>query len=96
MNDHGTKGHFAANQDFGNISKLLFNQKLWQGTKPVYKFMLINSLLAIKLKAAPNGNPTNDFHWMQKYSSLIVVQCTTPSRPIIFYCPNLDGLTGKF
>ena len=31
------------------------------GTKPVCKFIVIISLLAIELKATPNGNPTNNF-----------------------------------
>ena len=40
-----------------------------RGTKPTYKFMMINPLLAIELKATPKYNPTNDFHWRQKSSS---------------------------
>ena len=44
------------------------------GIKPAYKFMMIISLLAIKFKLTPNGNPTNDTYWRQKSSSLNVVQ----------------------
>ena len=32
-----------------------------RGTKPALKFMVITPLMATKLKAAPNDNPTNDF-----------------------------------
>ena len=66
------------------------------GTKPNYKFMVINSLLAIELKAIPIGNPTDNFYSKQKSSSLNVVQYDTISRSIIFYCQNLNNLTGKF
>ena len=38
--------------------------------------MVIISLLAIELKATSSGNPTSDFYWRQKSSSLNVVQCT--------------------
>ena len=67
-----------------------------RGTKPAYKFMVINPLVAIELKATPNGNPTNDFYWRQKSSSRNVVQCNTTSESITFYRPNLYSLTEKF
>ena len=54
-----------------------------RGTKPTYIFMVMIPLLVIKLKATPNGNPSNDFYWRQKSSSLNVVQYSTTSRPII-------------
>ena len=54
-----------------------------------------HSLSAIELKATPNGNPTNDFCWRQKSSSLKVVQCNTTSRPITIHRPNLYSLIGK-
>ena len=41
---------------------------------PTNKFMVIIPLLAIKLKATPNGNQTNDFDWRRKSSSLNIVQ----------------------
>ena len=47
--------------------------------------MVIIPLLVIELKATPNGNPSDDFHWRQKSSSLNVVQYNTTSRPIIIY-----------
>ena len=40
------------------------------GTKLAYKFMMIITLLVIKLKTTPNGNPTNVFYWSLKSSSL--------------------------
>ena len=45
--------------------------------------MVINPLLAIELKAIPNGNLTNDFYWRQKSSSLNV-QRITPSVGVLF------------
>ena len=39
----------------------------------------------IELKATPNGNPSNDFYWKQKSSSLNVVHYITTSRPIIIH-----------
>ena len=36
--------------------------------------MVIIPLLVIELKATPNGNPSDDFYWRQKSSSLNVVQ----------------------
>ena len=51
--------------------------------------MVTISLLAIELKATPNGNPTNDFNWRRKSSSLNVVQCNTTSRSIVFHRHNL-------
>ena len=48
-------------------------------------FMVIIPLLVIELKVTPNGNPSNNFYWMQKSSSLNVVQYDTTSRPIIIY-----------
>ena len=47
--------------------------------------MVIIPLLVIELKATPNGNPSDDFYWRQKSSSLNVVQYNTTSRPIIFH-----------
>ena len=58
--------------------------------------MVIIPLLAFKLKATHSGNPTNDFYWMQKFSSLKAVQCNTAGRRIIFYRSNLYNLIGKF
>ena len=44
--------------------------------------MVIIPLLVIELKATPNGNPSDDFYWRQKSSSLNVVQYnTTSNRP---------------
>ena len=54
-----------------------------RGTKPTYVFMVIIPLLVIELKA--NRNPSNDFYWRQKSSSLNVVQNNTTSRPIIIH-----------
>ena len=66
-----------------------------RSTKPTYILMVIIPLLVMELKATPNGNPSNDFYWRQKSSSLNVVQYNTTSRPI--YSPtNLYSLTGKF
>ena len=45
-----------------------------RGTKPTYIFLVIIPLLVIELKATPNGNPSDDFYWRQKSSSLNVVQ----------------------
>ena len=56
-----------------------------RGTKPTYIFMVIILLLVIELKATLNGNPSNDFYWTQKSSSLNVVQYNTTSRPIIIH-----------
>ena len=47
--------------------------------------MVIIPLLVIELKATPNGNPSNDFYWRQKSSSLNVEQYNTTSRPIIIH-----------
>ena len=54
-----------------------------KGTKPAYKFMVSIPLLAIELKATPNGNPINDFYSKRKSSSFNVVQWHTTSKPII-------------
>ena len=56
-----------------------------RGTKPTYIFLVIIPLLVIELKATPNGNPSDDFYWRQKSSSLNVVQYNTTSRPIIIH-----------
>ena len=58
--------------------------------------MVIIPLLVIDLKATPNDNPSNDFYWRQKFSSLNVVQYDTTSRSIIFHYPHLYSLIGKF
>ena len=47
--------------------------------------MVILPLLVIELKATPNGNPSNDFYWGQKFSSLNVVQYNTTSRPVVIH-----------
>ena len=60
------------------------NKNGGSGTKPAYKFIVINSLLAIELKVTPKSNPTNDFYWKQKSSSLNVMQYNISSRSIIF------------
>ena len=54
-------------------------------TKSAYKFMVIIPLMAIELKATPNGNPTNYFYCRQKSNSLNVVLSSTTSRAIIFF-----------
>ena len=51
---------------------------------PIY-FLVIIPLLVIELKATPNGNPSDDFCWRQKSSSLNGVQYNTTSRPIIIH-----------
>ena len=56
-----------------------------RGTKPTYLFMVIIPLLVMELKATPNGNPSNNFCWRQKSSTLNVVQYNTTSRPIIIH-----------
>ena len=56
-----------------------------RGTKPTYIFLLIIPLLVIELKATPIDNPSNDFYWRQKSSSLSIVQYNTISRPIIIH-----------
>ena len=56
-----------------------------RGTTPTYIFMVIIPLLVIELKATPNGNPSDDFYWRQKSSSLNVVRYNTTSRPIIIH-----------
>ena len=56
-----------------------------RGTKPTYIFLVIILLLVIELKATHNGNPSDDFYWRQKSSSLDVVQYNTTSRPIIIH-----------
>ena len=38
-----------------------------RGTKPTDIFMVIIPLLVIELKATPNGNPSDDFFWRQKF-----------------------------
>ena len=48
--------------------------------------MVIIALFAIKLKAIPNGNPTNNFKWRQKSSSINVAQSN-------FLC-NFSWITG--
>ena len=67
-----------------------------RGTKLAYIFMVINPSLAFEPNATPNGNPTNDFYWRQKFSSLNVVQRNTTSRPINFHRPKLYSLNGRF
>ena len=67
-----------------------------RSTQPAYIFMVITPLMAIELKATPNGNPTNNFYVRQESNFFNVVQCNTTSRPIIFHRPNLCSLTGKF
>ena len=76
------------------LSNSCFKRKFWlhinnkyggRGTKPTYMFMVIIPLLVIELKATPNGNPSNDFYWRQKSSSLNIVQYNTTSRPIIIH-----------
>ena len=49
--------------------------------------MVITLLLAIKLKDTTNGNPTNDFHWRQKSTTMNVVQCSqvTPPKSLEFF-----------
>ena len=54
-------------------------------TKPAYKFMAIISLLAIELKATPNGNQTNNFCWRRKSSSLNVLCNETPTVGVLFF-----------
>ena len=55
-----------------------------RGTKPTYIFMVIIPLLVIELKAAPNGNPSDDFYWRQKSSSLSLVQIIPPVGLLYF------------
>ena len=54
----------------GGFLNCLLIKNSGRGTKPTYKFMVIISLLVIELKATPNGNPTNNFYWRWKSSSL--------------------------
>ena len=56
-----------------------------RGTKLTYIFLVIIPLLVIELRTTPNGNPSDDFYWRQKSSSLNVVQYNTTSRPIIIH-----------
>ena len=60
-----------------------------------YKIIVITPLLATELKATLNDNANNDFFWLQKSSSINVVQCNTTHGPIIFYRRNLCSLTEK-
>ena len=57
-------------------------------SKPNYKFMVINPLLAIELKATLKSNPTYNFNWRQKSSSLNVVQCNTTNRNSNYFLPS--------
>ena len=54
---------------------------------PQKKFMVITPLLAIDLKATPNGNPANNFH-CRKNLALSLLCNVTPSAAIIFHRPN--------
>ena len=58
--------------------------------------MLITPFLEIELNATPNGNPTKDFYWKQKFSFLNVVQSNISSRPIVSHRSNLFSLTEKY
>ena len=42
--------------------------------------MVIIPLIVIELKATPNGNPSNDFYWRKKSSSLNVVPVTEENQ----------------
>ena len=48
----------AGADEIGLITVTLFSKNGGMGTKPAYIFMVINPLLATKLKATPFGNPT--------------------------------------
>ena len=48
----------AGADEIGLTTVTLFIKNGGRGTKPTYIFMVINPLLAIKLKATPYGNPT--------------------------------------
>ena len=47
--------------------------------------MVIILLQAIKLKATPNGNLTNDLYGKQKSGSPNAMQCNTTNRGIILH-----------
>ena len=61
-----------------------------RGTKPTYTFMVIIPLLVIEPKATPIGNPSDNFYWRQKSSSLNLVQYNTTT--IIHLCNIIPGL----
>ena len=50
--------------------------------------MEIIPLLAINIKATPDGKPTDDFYWKWRSSSIHVVRSSTISRPFIFRYPH--------
>ena len=85
INDHGTKGHIAVAKTRGEFINCHLFKNGGRGTKPTYIFLVIITLLVIKLKATPNCNPSDDFYWRQKSSSLNVVQYNTTSRLIIIH-----------
>ena len=94
------KSYIATSQGKHRISKMPYCNLIINSsrvTKLANNIMVINPVLVvIELKGIPNDNPTNDFYWMQKCSSINFVQCHTTSRRIIFYHPNPKLITGKF
>ena len=56
-----------------------------KGTKPVYNFMVIISILAIELKVTPNGNPTNDMYWEAKNLAILMLWNETPLVGLLFF-----------
>ena len=70
--------------DLQNDITALNNKNGGRGTKPTYIFMAIIPLLVIELKAPPNGNPSDDFYWRQKSSSLNLVQIIPPVGLLYF------------
>ena len=69
-NDQRLARHFKTSSVFSGLSNRIQND-------------LIESVAEVK--ATPNGNPSDDFYWRQKSSSLNVVQYNTTSRPIIIH-----------
>ena len=59
-NDHGTKCHISGSQGKARTLNCHLSKNCTRSTKPVYRFIMITLLLAIKLKATPNDNPTTN------------------------------------
>ena len=63
--------------------------------EPAHKFMVMTSLLVIKLKATAIGNQTIDFYSRGRNLALSMMCNVTPTlERFIFHRPNI--LTGKF